>query len=312
MNYISFDDYSKENVNLAIEHYGCSEGRGYGDFSIVKIIPDKRWMMIDSGSKTNSDKSFFKTYFNVLPKDNENGFVLYTHWHNDHYGGSIQNLNFKLCYGLKSDAVTKTRKGVINAVNGIVDIDDKDVFINKDLEMFNKNNLKITIATPNLTENHYNDENHLSLMPIIEYGDFKYLGLADITKETFPAKLLGKKYKVIRLPHHGSYGNIMRNIKLKNYIFKEKPHCIISGLGGDYVTSTIQELINNKVEVTVLTGDEGRKASVIKSYQKKWYNTGLFTLSTYIRLEIDSNGNCNVVRDKKLALPSYYGGLKDF
>ncbi len=309
---VNFDS-GKQVVSL--NHLGCNLNNGYGDLCLgeMNVNNTAKSFFIDCGSDTKYDKQQFNEFFKEV-KDKLD-FILYTHWHDDHYGGSLGDKKFKLVFGLTKNAKKSTREATVEAVKNIVTIQNSDSFITNSRCILNSQSLKMYIYHPVINKHYTDDENHYSLMPVICCGTFVYLGLADITKETFPKKLVQQKnnFTVIKLPHHGSKKNIYNNLNLINYIVDKKPICIISGLGGSYITETINYLITNGVSVYALLGEINTDfvSLNITGFQDKWYGSGRFNLGTYLKVEVDSTGGYRIRGDRKKA-KKYPGGLIDY
>ncbi|KMT22762.1 ComEC/Rec2 family competence protein [Clostridium cylindrosporum] len=187
---------------------------GQGDAIFIKT-PDRKNILIDTGSKDEKDK----LYSFLSSKDIKNIDILVgTHPHEDHIGNMpsvIKDFTIGKVYMPKVTHTSKTFKDTMSSIR------EKSLKITspKSSEILNLGDVKIEFIAPNSKS--YKDLNNYSIVVKLTYGRNSFMLMGDAEKYS-EKEIISKGYQlksdVIKLGHHGSFSS-----SSKKFIEKVNP-----------------------------------------------------------------------------------------
>ena len=211
------------NSNLEITAFDV----GNADCFLVKT-PNNKYLMIDTaksgykGGKSQAEMIMMKYFKDTGIKNLDS--IIVTHFDEDHSGGAVDLMKGVTVEKLyvndihhKSQAAKKIYKTA--ELRGVNIIEAKNSQV-----VYDKSGLKIT----NFVSKKYDNDNDSSIVTTLKYGDFSMLFTGDASASVIKNLLdeTNSSYTVLKVPHHGAYGGIDREL-----IQKVKPKYSIVSVG---------------------------------------------------------------------------------
>ena len=219
------------------------------DAFLIKT-PENKYFMVDTGkapygSSNSQAKIIILKYLKDHGIKNLEG-VIVTHFDNDHSGGTsdiISGVNVKTLYLNSNKANTQTSRNIFETASKI---GQNIEVINDKKDIYQENNLDITLYKANIAKKDSDNEN--SIITLLSYKNFDMLFMGDAGVETFNIikKYIPHDVEVLKVGHHGG-SNVVDN-NMMEYL-GNKVSLISTGLNyfGHPTKGTLDVLRNTEI-----------------------------------------------------------------